>query len=110
MRAEENLEKTAPIKEICEFLYNDPESPQIIAYQTNTRTAALVQFLNPRTEVSLIRKAKNLPENGLVILENGTEIPYSPDEYDVVGTTADFTVLACGQYARDYIKYKNTAG
>lgn len=109
MRAEENLENTAPIKEICEFLYNDPESPQIIAYQTNTRTAALVQFLNPRTEVSLIRKAKNLPENGLVILENGTEIPYSPDEYDVVGTTTDFTVLACGQYARDYIKYKNTA-
>lgn len=108
MRAEENLEKTAPVKAVCEFLYNDSGSPEIVAYQTNSRTAALVQFLNPRTEVSLIRKAKNLPENGIVILENGTEIPYSPDEYDVVGATADFTVLACGQYARDYIKYKNT--
>ncbi len=110
MRAEENSEKTAPIKEVCEFLYNDPNSPQIVAYQTGSRTAALVQFLNPKTEVSLIRKSKNLPENGLIILQNGTEIPYSPDEYDVVGTTTDYTVLACGTHARDYIKYKNTAG
>ncbi len=110
MRAEENLEKTAPVKAICEFLYNDVNSPQIVAYQTNTRTAGLVQFLNPLTEVSLIRKAKNLPENGLIIITNGTEIPYSPDEYDVVGTTTEFTVLACGNHARDYIKFKNTAG
>ncbi len=108
MRAEENLEKTAPIKEICEFLYNDSGSPQIVAYQTGSRTAAVVQFLNPKTEVSLIRKSKNLPENGLIILKNGTEIPYSPAEYDVVGTTTEYTVLACGQFARDYIKYKNT--
>ncbi len=109
MRAEENAEKTAPIKEVCEFLYNDSASPQIVAYQTGSRTAALVQFLNPKTEVSLIRKKNNLPENGLIIIQNGTEIPYSPDEYDVVGTTADYSVLACGSSAREYIKYKNAA-
>ena len=109
MRAEENLTKTAPVKEICEYLYNDSASPQIVTYQTASRTAALVQFLNPKTEVRLIRKASNLPENGIIILDNGTEIPYNPSNYDVICTTKDFTVLACGQYARDYIKYKNTA-
>lgn len=107
MRAEENAVKTASAKEVCELLYNDVLSPRIITYQTNTRTAALIQFLNPKTTVSLIRKQVNLPETGLIIIENGTKIPFSPDNYDVVGTTSDFTVLAYGQGARDYIKYKN---
>ena len=109
MRAEDNLEKTAPIKEICQYLYNDPASPQIVTYQTPSRTAALVQFLNPKVNVRLIRRTSNLPENGIIILNNGTEIPYNPSNYDVVCTTEEFTVLACGQHARDYIKYKNTA-
>ncbi len=109
MRAEENAIRTAPAKEVSEYLYNDSLSPRIITYKTDTRTAALIQFINPKTTVSLFRKATSLPETGIIIIKNGTEIPLSPDNYDVMGTTSDFTVLAYGQGARDYIKYKNNA-
>lgn len=109
MRAEENLAKTAPIKEISELVYNDTQSPPIVVYKSVSRTAALLQFLNPDTTVLKINKMNRLPESGIIIIENGNEIPLRPDEYDVMGRTDDHTVLAYGEAARDYIKYRGAS-
>ena len=109
MRAEENAEKIAPAQEISAFLYNDELSPEIISFNTGTRTAGLVQFLNPKAKVSYLRKAKSLPSTGIIIINNGEDIPFSPDDYDVVGVTEQHTILAYGSAARDYIKFKHTS-
>ncbi len=106
MRASENAQKTAPAKAISEMVYNDPASPQIIAYKTGSRTAGLVQFLNPNARVNLVNNALNLPETGIIIIENGTDIPLSTQNYDLVGKTPYHTVLAYGVAAREYIKFK----
>lgn len=106
MRAADNAEKTAPIKAVSELLYNESMSPRIVAYKTGTRTAGLLQFLNHNARVSLINNATKLPETGIIIIENGTDIPLSPQNYDLVGKTAEHTVLAYGDNAREYVKYK----
>jgi len=106
MRAEENAVKTAPAKAVCELLYDDPKSPAVAAYKTGSRTAGLVQFLMPQTTVLLINNEKSLPETGIIIIENGTTIPFSPEHYDLIGVTSNHTVLAYGTAARDYIRYK----
>lgn len=106
MRAENNLENTAPAKEISGFIYNDPLSPQIVAYNLPTRTAGLIQFLNPDTSVIKVSRKEALPNTGIAIFENGSEIPFYPTQYDIIGSTEEYTILAYGQTARDYIKYK----
>lgn len=109
MRADENAEKIAPAQAISAYLYNDELSPEVISFNTGTRTAGLVQFLNPKVKVSYLRKEKSLPATGIIIINNGEDIPFSPDDYDVVGITKDHTVLAYGNAARDYIKFKHTS-
>ncbi|MBE6902464.1 MAG: hypothetical protein E7478_08305 [Ruminococcaceae bacterium] len=109
MRAEENAEKIAPSQAICEYLYNDSLSPDIISFNTGSRTAALVQFLNPKATVRYIKKTENLPSTGIIIIKNGEHIPFTPDVYDVIGVTEEHTILAYGDAARDYMKYKNTS-
>ncbi len=106
MRATDNAEKIAPAKAISELLFNENVSPRIVAYKTGTRTAGLLQFLNPNAKVSLINSPTKLPETGIIIIENGTDIPLSPNNYDLMGKTADHTVLAYGDGAREYVKYK----
>lgn len=106
MRAETNAVNSAPAKAISELLYNDDKSPVIVAYKTGTRTAGLTQFLLPLSDVILINNSKYLPESGIFIVENGTSIPMSPENYDVIGKTDDHTVLAYGNAAREYIRYK----
>ncbi len=109
MRAEENAEKIAPAQAISEYLYNDKLSPTIVSFNTGSRTAGLVQFLNPKATVSYIKDTDDLPPTGIIIIKNGEHIPFSPDLYDVVGITEEHTILAYGTAARDYIKYKNTS-
>ena len=106
MRASDNAEKIAPAKAISEMLFNEAVSPRIVAYKTGTRTAGLLQFLNPNAKVSLINSATRLPETGIIIIENGTDIPLSPQNYDLMGKTENHTVLAYGDGAREYVKYK----
>ena len=112
MRAEENISKTAPAQAISEYLYNDPLSPEIVCYTPNingSRIAGLVQFLNPDTKVSYVKHPGYLPQTGIIIIVNGEHIPFSPDFYDIVGVTKEHTILAYGDTARDYIKYKKTS-
>lgn len=109
LRAEENLEKTTPIKEVCEYIYNDSASPDIVAYKLNSRNTGLLQFLNPEAIVRKVSKEKNLPESGLMVLENGTEIPFTTSEYDIVGATSEYSIIAYGTAAREYIKFKGTS-
>ncbi|MGN0687124.1 MAG: hypothetical protein ACI4KA_03340 [Oscillospiraceae bacterium] len=109
MRAAENAVNIAPAQEISEFLYNDVKSPPIVSFNTGSRTAGLIQFLNPDTRVFYIKNAQALPETGIIIINNGEHIPLSRDYYDVIGVTEKHTVLAYGETARDYMKYKNTS-
>ncbi len=106
MRAADNAEKIAPAKAISEMLFNESASPRIVAYKTGTRTAGLLQFLNPNAKVSLINSVTKLPETGIIIIENGTDIPLSPQNYDLIGKTENHTVLAYGDSAREYVRYK----
>lgn len=106
MRAADNAEQTAPIKQISELLYNEPSSPPVVAYKTGSRTAGLLQFLNAETAVVLVNNSDSLPDSGIIIIENGTGIPLSPQNYDIVGITDNHTVLAYGDSAREYVKYK----
>lgn len=106
MRATDAAETNAPIKQISELLYNEPSSPLIVAYKTGSRTAGLLQFLNAKAAVVLVNNSDSLPDSGIIIIENGTDIPLSPQNYDIVGITDNHTVLAYGDSAREYVKYK----
>ncbi len=106
--AEQNALLTAPAKEISEFIYNEAQSPKIVAYNLDRQTAGIIQFLNPDTKVVNVNTKAMLPETGVAVFENGSEVPFYPEQYDVIGSTEKHTVLAYGDAARDYIRYKNT--
>ncbi len=106
MRAEENISKTAPAEEISEYLYNDPQSPVIAAYLVPSRTASLVQFLNPDTKVLIIKEKKDIPESCILITERSRSVPFEIGSYDVVGRTEGYTIYAYGEGARDFVRYK----
>ena len=110
MMAEENEISAAPIKEVSEYIYNDKLSPQVVAYDLSAESAGLIQFLKPNVSVLCIGHRNDLPEAGIFIFENGAEIPFRPEQYEVVGATKSYTVLAYGDSAKDYIRYKNNAG
>lgn len=110
MMAEENEISAAPIKEVSEYIYNDKLSPQVVAYDLPAESAGLIQFLKPNVSVLCIGHRNDLPEAGIFIFENGAEIPFRPEQYEVVGATKSYTVLAYGDSAKDYIRYKNNAG
>ena len=108
-RAEENLAKTEPARLVSELLYNETASPVIVAYNIGSRNAGLVQFLNLNTRVAIIRKAKNIPENCIIIADEEEQLPLEPGSFDYIGTEGGLSVYAKGETARDYMRYKHSA-
>lgn len=109
MRVEENEAKTAPAEQICRYLYNDEQSPVIVAYLLPSRTAALIQFMNPETEVRIVKDKKYIPETCILIAETSRNVPFAIGSFDVVGKTDKYSIYACGEGARDFIKYKESS-
>ena len=108
-RAEMNKENIAPAEEISSLIYNDTQSPKIVFYQTETRIAGLVQFLDPLTQIVIINDPREVPESCLLVAESGTEAPFEGGSYDVVGRTDNYTIYAYGESARDFMRYKSSA-
>ena len=108
-RAEENLEKTEPARLISELLYNESASPVIVAYNIGSRNAGLIQFLNLNTRVAIIRRAKNIPDNCIIIADEEETLPLEPGSFDYIGTDGGLSVYAKGETARDYMRYKRSA-
>lgn len=101
----ENAEETEPFKRVSELLYNNPQSPPVVAFETDPALAATVQFLSPDVRVSILKTGAKIPESCLLIAESGVEAPLEGGSYDVVGRTDKFTVYAYGESARNFIKY-----
>lgn len=108
-RAEENLAKTEPAKQVSTLLYNEAASPTIVAFDIGSRNAGLIQFMNLNTKVAIIRKEKNIPENTIIIADEERQLTLDPDSYDYIGTEGGLSVYAYGETARDYMKYKRSA-
>ncbi|MGN1339994.1 MAG: hypothetical protein ACI4WS_06845 [Oscillospiraceae bacterium] len=108
-RAEENLVKTEPAKQVSTLLYNEEASPTIVAFGIGSRSSGLIQFLNLNTNVAIIRKEKNIPENCIIIADEEKQLTLDPDSYDYIGTEGGLSVYAYGETARDYMKYKRSA-
>lgn len=108
-RAQENALLSAPAKAVSELLYNDEQSPVVAAYFIPSRTASLIQFLNPDVRVEIIKDSHDLPESCILITEKTRALPFSEEECELLGTTDDYAVYAVGENARDFIKYKVSA-
>ena len=109
-RAEENLKKTEPARLVSTLLYNEEASPTIVAFDIGSRNAGLIQFLNLNTKVAIIRKQKNIPENCIIIANEEKLLTLDPASLDYIGTEGGLSVYAYGETARDYMKYKRSAG
>ena len=109
MRAQENAALTAPAKAVSEHIYNDSQSPVVAAYLIPTRTAALVQFLNPDVRLLIVKDRFDLPENCILITEKTRALPFPEESCDMLGRTDEYAVYAVGEGARDFIKYKTSA-
>lgn len=106
LSTEENAEKTAAAQSISQLVYNDKQSPVIAAYFIPSRTAAMVQFLNPMTSVEIVYDKKDIPENCILITEMSRSVPFEKGTYDVVGLADGYAVYAYGSSARDFISFK----
>lgn len=106
----QNSERLAPAKDVMEMLYNDSQSPPIVAYEIEPRFASTLQFLAPETRVMMRSSGGHIPESCLLIAENGVHAPFEGGSYDVVGRTDGFTVYAYGDSARDFIRYSSANG
>lgn len=109
-RAETNTRRTAPARAVSELLYDESSSPLIVGYKLTSRNAGLIQFLNLKTRVTIIRRAKNIPENCIIVADEEEQLPLAADSYDYIGTEGGLSVYAYGETARDYMKYKRSAG
>lgn len=105
-----NSEKIEPYTEVSRLLYNTPQSPPIIAFQTDPSLAATLQFLAPDTKVTMLNSGGRVPESCLLIAENGIEAPFEGGSYDMVGRTSVYTVYAYGESARDFMRYSSANG
>lgn len=105
-----NSEKIEPYTEVSRLLYNTPQSPPIIAFQTDPSLAAILQFLAPDTKVTMLNSGGRVPESCLLIAENGIEAPFEGGSYDMVGRTSVYTVYAYGESARDFMRYSSANG
>ncbi len=103
----ENAEKAEPYVEVSRLLYNTPQSPPIIVFETEPALAAALQFLAPDTKVTILKRGGKVPESCLLIAENGVEAPFEGGSYDMVGRTGSFTVYAYGESARDFMRYSS---
>ncbi len=109
-RAETNARKTEPARAVSTLLYDESASPAIVCYKLGSRNAGLIQFLNLSTRVTIIRKAKNIPDNCIIIADEEEQLPLKPETYDYIGTEGGLSVYAHGETAQDYMKYKRSAG
>lgn len=110
--AQAAAEKTAPYKSVSELLYNNAQSPAIIVAYDSKETrelAGMLQFINFNTKVSIMKYGDRVPESCLLVAPNGVTAPFDGGSYDVVGKTAEYTVYAYGESARDFIKYNSSA-
>lgn len=105
-----NSEKIEPYTEVSRLLYNTPQSPPIITFETDPSLAATLQFLAPDTKVTMLNRGGRVPESCLLIAENGIEAPFEGGSYDMVGRTSVYTVYAYGESARDFMRYSSANG
>ena len=108
MRVDKNIANITPAKAVVAQPYNDPQSPQRVAYKTGSRVAALVQFLLPELDVAYVRSSKGVPENCILFAEKDIGLPMTADKYEVVGETDKYKIYACGDGAKDYIRFKHS--
>lgn len=102
---EESAERVEPYVEVSRLLYNNPQSPPIVTFETAPELAATVQFLVPDTRVTMLKSNGRVPDSCLLIAENGVEAPFEGGSYDMVGRTARYTVYAYGESARSFMRY-----
>ncbi|MCM1167488.1 MAG: hypothetical protein NC401_15900 [Ruminococcus sp.] len=103
----ENAEKAEPYVEVSRLLYNNPQSPPIVVFESEPDLAATLQFLAPDTRVTMLKKGGRVPESCLLIAENGVEAPFEGGSYDMVGRTGSYSVYAYGESARDFMRYSS---
>lgn len=108
-RAEKNAKKTLPARLVSSMLYNEKASPTIVCHNTSTQTPGLIQFLNPETTVTIIRKVKNIPDNCIIITNEEELLPFEESTTELIGTQGGLSVYAHGEAARDYMKYKRSS-
>lgn len=101
----QNLENTAPYREVLPLLYNNPQSPPIVVYDAELELAGTLQFLAPDTPVSLLGKDEKIPESCLLVAKNNAVIPNAAGSYDTMAKTDNYTVYAFGDSAREFIRY-----
>lgn len=106
---EENADKIHPAQSISALIYDDPQSPDVVAYYIPQRTAALVQFLNPSARVCNITEKRDIPENCILITEVTRSMPFEKGTYDVVGIAEGYAVYAYGNAARDFVRFKGSS-
>lgn len=103
----ENSEKAEPYVEVSRLLYNNPQSPPIVVYETEPDFAATLQFLAPETKVTILKRGGRVPDSCLLIAENGVQAPFEGGSYDMVGRTGSYTVYAYGESARDFMRFNS---
>lgn len=108
-RAQDNLKRTEPARMVSSLLYDEAGSPLIAAYNIGSRNAGLIQFLNLNTRVTIVRSPAAIPENCILITDEEDALPIDPEICDYIGTEGGLTAYACGETARDYIRYKRSA-
>ena len=94
---------------LSSLLYSQDASPLIVCYKLKSRNAGLIQFLNPQTHVTIIRRDRNIPDNCIIVADEETLLPLDIRDYDYIGTEGGLSVYAHGETARDYMKYKQSA-
>lgn len=103
----QNSRELEPCKEVMRLLYNDSQSPPVVVYESDAKTAATLQFLAYDTAVFMLDSGEHIPESCLIVAENGVHVPFEGGTYDLVGRTDKFTVYAYGEIARDFIRYSS---
>lgn len=103
----ENSRRLEPAREVMQLLYNDAQSPPIMVYDSEPEIAATIQLLAYDTRVFILERGGHVPENCLLIAENGIQPPFGGGTYDVVGRTGIYAVYAYGETARDFIRYSS---
>lgn len=106
----QNSEELGECKEVMQMLYNDSQSPPIIVYEAEPKVAGTLQFLAPDTRVSVLDEGGEITESCLLVAKNDAAVPFKGGSYDVVGRTAELTVYAYGETARDFIRYSSANG
>ena len=103
----ENAEKAEPYIEVSRLLYNNPQSPPIVVFETEPDLAATLQFLAPDVKVTMLKSGGRVPDSCLLIAENGVQAPFEGGSYDMVGRTGSYTVYAYGESARDFMRFNS---